>query len=393
LIFITKLVMIEFFFWAPVILLLHSYVLFPILIGIWSRKKTDNKEVYNADEKLPFVSVIISVYNEEKVIRHRITNIFNTMYPSGKLELLVGSDGSTDNTNVILKQLQETNPCVRLFLFDQRKGKGNVLNSLVREAKGEILLLTDAKVDFSSRAIFELVKNFRNPAIGVVGGNIMNRNVSKDGISIQEKQFMSREIVIKYNEGKLWGTTMGAYGACFAIRKELVDIIPENFAVEDFYITVRTLEKGYRAIIDLEAVCYEDVPNFLQEEFRRKVRISSGNFQNLKAFSHLLAKFNPLAFCFISHKVIRWFGPFIIFSVLLSNLFLLSAGWFYVLTMTLQLLLLIIPIIDFFLRKIRLHIITLRFVTHFYTMNLALLIGFIKYLKGVKTNVWEPTKR
>lgn len=385
--------MIELLFWILVFLLFHSYVLFPITLNSWARKKHTNFITYGPEDYLPFVSIVVSAYNEEKVIERRITNIFNSTYPLNKIEILVGSDGSNDNTNDILKKLGESNPKLRLFLFDQRSGKGNVLNKLVHEAKGEILLLTDAKVEFSNQAIFELAKNFKNTEIGIVGGNLINKKVRQDGISIQEDKFMSREIHIKYNEGVLWGTTMGVYGACYAIRKELFPVIPESFAVEDFYITMRVLEKKYKSIIELKAECYEDVPNFLNEEFRRKVRISSGNFQNLGTFLHLIFKFNSLAFTFISHKVIRWLGPFIILAAFILNLFLLSMCQLYTVVFAVQLLLIIIPIIDFFLHKIHLHIIPLRFVTHFYTMNLALLIGFVKYLKGVKTNVWEPTKR
>jgi len=305
----------------------------------------------------------------------------------------VGSDGSNDRTNIILQQLQNEFSSLRTFLFNQRKGKGNVLNSIVGDANGEILILTDAKVQFSPQAVFQLIKHFRNAEIGIVGANIINRFTRKDGISVQEKRFMSREIAIKHNEGKLWGIVMGAYGACYAIRSELFITIPLNFAVDDFFITLNAMENGAKGIIELNAICYEEVPNLMAEEFRRKVRISSGNYQNLKAFIHLLLKFNPLSFCFFSHKVIRWIGPFLLLVSFISNIMILSHSNFYLYTLVIQLVLLVVPLFDFFLHKIHIHIITLRFVTHFYSMNLALLIGFIKYLKGVKTDVWEPTKR
>jgi len=186
---------------------------------------------------------------------------------------------------------------------------------------------------------------------------------------------------------------MGTYGACYAIRRELFAPIPEGFAVDDFYITLNALEHGAKVIMELNALCYEDVPNQIDEEFRRKVRISSGNYQNMNHFSHLLLKTSPVSFCFLSHKVIRWIGPFLLLSVLISNVLIASHSTFYHFTLTIQLLLLSVPIFDFFLHKIRVHIIPLRFVTHFYSMNLALLFGFIKYMKGIKTNVWEPTSR
>lgn len=380
-------------FWIAVFLIFHSYVLFPVILFIIARFRNDTTPAFSKDDDLPEVSIIISVYNEERVIEQRINNIFLTSYPVDKIEVLVGSDGSTDNTNALLSELQHKHPQTKVFEYQQRKGKGNVLNALVSEASGKILILTDAKVEFGEHSIFELVKNFKDEKIGIVGGNIINRNERHDGISIQEKRFMSNEVMMKHNEGKIWGTMIGAYGACFAIRRECFVIIPESFAVEDFYITLKVLQNGYKAILNLDAHCFEDVPNRIHDEFRRKVRISSGNFQNMRVLTSLLFRFNPLSFCFFSHKVIRWHGPFLLILALVSNIFLAFHSSFYLLTLGLQLFLMIVPIIDFFLQKIHLHNITLRFVTHFYSMNIALLVGFIKYVKGAKTNVWEPTTR
>lgn len=380
-------------FWFSVLLLFHSYVLFPFILHLLKRKRRNNEVVFKKTDNLPFVSVILSVYNEEEVIEQRIQNIFRSDYPAEKLEILVGSDGSTDRTNFILSELKYEYPSLQFVLFTIRRGKGNVLNDLKKKAKGEILVLTDAKVQFSSQVVFQLLKHFRNPEIGIVGGNLVSDSRRKDGISIQESRFVAREIMIKYNEGRLWGTTIGVYGACYAIRRTLFEKVPEDFAVEDFYMTFKILEAGRKAIMELDAICYEKVPNRLKEEFRRKVRISSGNFQNMGVFGHLLLQPNALGFCFFSHKVIRWLGPFILVTILLSNILICTSAVFYMITFVLQAILLLIPIIDFFLKKIHIHIIPLRFITHFYSMNLALLFGFIKYLKGVKTNVWEPTER
>jgi cellulose synthase/poly-beta-1,6-N-acetylglucosamine synthase-like glycosyltransferase len=277
--------------------------------------------------------------------------------------------------------------------FNQRRGKGNVINDLQTKAKGGVLIFSDAKVSFSPQTIFQLIKHFQNVAIGIVGGNIVNKHTSRDGISIQEKQFMSREMMIKFYEGKAWGCAMGVYGACFAMRKELFKPIPPNYSVEDFYQTLQVLEANHQSIMELNAVCYEDVPNSLEEEFRRKVRISAGNFQNMNYFKHLLCWFTPVSFCFFSHKVVRWTGPFLLIATFISSFFLATHSSIYFFAFIIQSFSFILPIIDFFLHKIHIHIIILRFVTHFYSMNLALLAGFIKYTKGINTNVWEPTTR
>jgi cellulose synthase/poly-beta-1,6-N-acetylglucosamine synthase-like glycosyltransferase len=380
------------FFWLPLMLLVYSYMGFPLLLLLLVGKKHNNTDTFNQTDDLPTVSVLISVYNEEKSIEQRIRNIYATNYPLKKIEVLVGSDGSNDNTNYILKQLQDEYPTLKVEIYG-RIGKAGVLNQLYKHAANEILILTDAKVLISPHTIFQLVKHFKNKQIGIVGGNIINKKYSPDGISIPEKAFMSYEIMMKYNEGVIWGVTIGVYGACYAMPRQLFKSFPAAWVVDDFFQNMQVLDLGKSAIIEKNALCYEEVPNQLEEEFRRKTRISVGNFQNLAYFKHLLWKRGPLSFCFFSHKLLRWIGPFLLLLVFISNCLLICKNLFYLYFFVIQAIALLIPIIDYFLRNIRRDIIILRFVTHFYLMNIALAIGFVKYLKGVKSNVWEPTKR
>jgi cellulose synthase/poly-beta-1,6-N-acetylglucosamine synthase-like glycosyltransferase len=386
--------MISFFiFWTSVLLLAHSYMFYPAFMYVLSRRKKVNSLIFTERDNLPSVSVIISVYNEENSIEQRIHNIFLSTYPGDKMDVWIGSDGSTDNTPHLLATLQKQYPRLHCIIFDKRRGKGNVLNDIIPHPTGKILLFSDAKVLFAPQTIYQLVKHFHNSDIGIVGGNIVNKNTRKDGISIQENQFMSREIMIKYYEGKALGCSMGAYGACFAMRKELYKPVPPTFSVEDFYQTLQVLTDHRQSIMELNAICYENVPNSLEEEYRRKVRISAGNFQNMAYFKRLIFQFNAIAFCFFSHKVIRWTGPLLLITSFISGAFLATHSTLYLFIFFVQSFSLILPIIDFFLHKIHIHIIILRFVTHFYSMNLALLTGLIKHTKGINTNVWEPTTR
>jgi cellulose synthase/poly-beta-1,6-N-acetylglucosamine synthase-like glycosyltransferase len=366
---------------------------YPAFMYVLSTRKKINSLIFTEKDILPKVSVIISVYNEGNSIEQRIHNIFLSTYPGDKMEVWIGSDGSTDNTPHLLATLQKQYPRLHYFIFDKRRGKGNVLNDIIPHSTGDVLLFSDAKVLFAPQTIFQLVKHFHNSDIGIVGGNIVNKNTRKDGISIQENQFMSREIMVKYYEGKALGCSMGVYGACFAMRKELYKPVPPTFAVEDFYQTLEVLTDHHQSILELNAICYENVPNSLEEEYRRKVRISAGNFQNMAHFKGLLFQFNPISFCFFSHKVIRWTGPLLLIITFISGAFLATHSTLYLFIFYSQSFSLILPIIDFFLHKIHIHIIILRFVTHFYSMNLALLTGFIKHTKGINTNVWEPTTR
>jgi len=259
-----------------------------------------------------------------------------------------------------------------------------------------VLVLTDANVFFAPDTLYELVKHFCNPAIGLVGGHILNPEHRAAGISGQEKAYLERENVMKYQEGVVWGSMMGAFGGCFAVRRACYHPAPAAFLVDDFYITLAVLRDGFRAINELGAVCYEDVSDHLPEEFRRKARISAGNFQNLKEFRALLwPPWRGGAFAWWSHKVLRWLTPQLLLALLAATAGLVArgAGWVYGMALAGQVGLPLLLLFDVALRRAGIHWRLLRFITHFYSMNAALLLGYWRYLRGVKTTVWQPTQR
>ncbi len=382
--------------------LLHSYFLYPLLLKWLTRNKQANDFVYPlATEKLPYVYILMAVYNEEKVIATKIHSLYNTTYPLDKIKVLIGSDNSTDKTNQIITELQSQYPHITLKNFEGRNGKINIINQLYdhytttfEEAKSDVIIMTDANVFFTPPTIFLLVKHFRNPRIGLVAANILNKGVRKTGISFQESWYIKRENDIKYLEGLLDGSMMGAFGACFAMRAHLFHPVPNNYIVDDFYLTLKVLEHRYQAIKEPFAICKEDVSDDQKEEFRRKKRISAGNFQNLKHFQHLLnPRYKWVAYNFFSHKILRWFGPFFLIAAYLCTIILCKENIFFIFLLFLQTLALLSPLIDYLFKKVSIHLPLLRFISYFYLMNLALLLGFFNFLKGINTNVWKPTKR
>lgn len=386
-------------FWLSLVCIVHPYVLYAWILQRMARGRKANEVCYSLEDvdNLPRVSIMMAVYNEEHVLEQKIESLFDTSYPLEKVEVLIGSDSSTDHTHQILDRLEAKYTPLSYRIFSARKGKPTILNALQQEAKGEIYLFTDANVFFTAHSIYELVKHFKNKRISQVGANFLNQNSKDEGIALQEKSYIRRETSIKYNEGLIWGTMMGGFGGCYALRASDFVPNPPNFIVEDFYISMKVLGSGQKAILEPKAVVYEDVSVNMREEFRRKVRISTGNFQNLKVFYPLLfPPFSGLAFSFLSHKVLRWLGPFFILSALLSSgvVGIGKTNTFYLILFFAQIFsLLIIPVLNFLLQRMHVHIVLIRYIAYFNAMNLALLTGFFKYLKGVKTNVWQPTKR
>ena len=381
-------------FWIAVFLLFHSYILYPFILWLLSVKREPRQKKFSRDEELPFVSIIMAAYNEESVIGQKIESIFQTNYPADRIELLVGSDCSTDATNSIVNHMKDKYGTITFLEFTQRQGKANIMNQLLDLTKGEIIISTDANVLLTPTTIYDMVKYFKDEEIGLVDSRMMNTGLKKQGISIQESTYISREVKIKYLEGLIWGSMMGPFGGCFAIRKSCYCKVPKNFFMDDFYINMKVIEKGKKTINSLEAIVYEDVSNKLTEEFRRKVRISIGNFQNLVEFYRLLwPPYKGIAFAFLSHKVLRWIGPFFLLLSLITSIILSFQSQFFQVILAVQLFLYLFPLFDILLGLINVHLLVLRFATHFFSMNFALLLGLIKFLKGVSSNVWQPTQR
>ncbi|MFH1005794.1 MAG: glycosyltransferase [Bacteroidota bacterium] len=392
--------MLKIIFWISLLLLLHTYILYPLLLIILASRKKNNQNIFGKNE-LPAVSILVPAYNEEKLITQKIESVCNSDYPCDKIEVLVGSDASTDRTNEMVDSLNKKYGNVHLENFSARSGKIKIINHLKALAKHDILILTDANVMFDKNTIYELVKHFSNSDIALVDSNMTNIELQKKGISKAENTYIRGEVKIKNDEGKVFGMMMGPFGGCYAVRKSFYKNIPEKFLVmDDFYINMKVLENGGKSINEINAKVYEKIPDNWKVEFKRKIRINVGSFQNLVYFFHLLWKFNMLSFCFISHKVIRWFGPIFMIAMYLSNIFLLwniplslwrQTGWgiFFIF----QNFIPVLFILDLILKFIGINFPISRLVTHFLSTNLALLIGFFKFLKGVKSSVWQPTER
>ena len=380
-------------FWISVFLIIHTYLFFPLILSLLAQNRTLPQINFREDE-LPVISVLIAAHNEEEVIEAKIGSVLSGNYPADRLEILVGSDASTDRTSEILQVLEKRHPGLRIFLFEQRQGKPGVVNHLAKESAGEVLVITDANVMLDRDTIREMVRLFAEPSTGLVDSRMINTNLKRNGISIQEKFYIGREVKIKHHESLVWGAMMGPFGGCYAVRRSLFRPVPPNFMVDDFFINMSVLQQGSRCISNIDARVYEDVSNDLSEEFRRKKRISSGNFQNLARFQSMLLSRRPgVAFCFFSHKVLRWIVPFLVMLTLGTSLALSGRFLVYRVLALLQLGVMVIPVIDLFLRKNQIHAVPLRFISHFILMNLALLAGFIRYAGGIKSNVWKPTRR
>jgi cellulose synthase/poly-beta-1,6-N-acetylglucosamine synthase-like glycosyltransferase len=380
-------------FWLPLILILHTYVLYPLLLLILNRFSSKTE----TDVSLPgtrSVSVLMAVHNEERVIRQKIEALFRSDYPEGLLEVIVGSDCSVDSTNSILRELSAVYPRLRVIIFSERTGKPGIINRLSEESAGEILIITDANVIPESDTVKKLAGNFNDMKVGLADSWLLKTGQRRDGIGLPETAYLGFESKLKYIEGRLWGATMGPFGGFYAVRKSSYLPNSDDTLADDFRICMNVMKRGEMAISDPRAVVYEDSPNSLADEFSRKVRIAAGNFQNLRFFSGLLLNpFSRISFCFISHKVLRWLTPLFWLILVTCNILLVKSSIFFFLFLILQVIFIILPPLDILLRKTGINILPLRFLTHLWLMNAALFTGLVRFMTGIKSGVWTPTKR
>jgi len=154
-------ILLQVIFWVSLFLIFYSYLLFPLMLQWMARRKKISEDLLRPEE-YPHLSVLISAFNEESVIEEKIRGLLDSDYPAERLEILVGSDASTDHTNQILKQLEEQHTGIHIQLFEQRKGKPGVINELAERSSGEILVITDANVMVDKHTLSQLARHFQS---------------------------------------------------------------------------------------------------------------------------------------------------------------------------------------------------------------------------------------
>jgi cellulose synthase/poly-beta-1,6-N-acetylglucosamine synthase-like glycosyltransferase len=371
---------------------IHSYILYPVIINIIARLKGKNPE---ENSYYPEVSILCSAYNEEKVIENRIKNILSLDYDLSKIEMLIGSDCSSDRTNEMLLELQRNHPWLKVHIFSQRRGKAAVINDLVKLARHEILVFTDANTEFDRNSLKLLLEDFSAPEIGGASGRlILLEPEANRSESVEEKKYWEYETLIKRAEGRC-GILIGANGGIFAIRKKLFREIPTKKAVtDDFFVSLSVLEKDYRFIYRYDAFAFEEVGRSVSLEVKRKIRFASTNFQTMFFFRKLLFNKNILvSYAFWSHKITRWFLPFILIITFLLNILILGNGGFFVAAFAAQLLFYAAALFGYILSLFKIRMTAFSLPYFFVVANMALLLGFFRFMSGKHSIIWQSTPR
>lgn len=370
-------------------LVVHTYLFYPMLL--WIFNGVINRQQKIQREYWPTISVIISAYNEEKIIQQRIENLLSLNYPADKVEVLIGSDCSSDTTNDIVLSYRDKG--VSLAAFNDRRGKASVLNDLASIAKNEVLIFSDANTFYEKNVFRNFVRHFSDPSIGGVCGYLQLRSSEDNSGGKGESFYWEYENKIKELEGNFY-TTFGATGAIYAIQRLLFKPLPTQKAImDDFLIPMNVVEQGFRIIYDKSVFGWEEATDSAIKEFQRKIRIGAANFNCLGDIAHLLhPKFGFVAFGLFSHKIIRWFVPFLLLAIFCSSYMLSDGSEMFATILKLQIVFTVFGIIGFVLDKLSYPVKLFTLPYYFLLANLGLMIGFFRFLRGTQKAAWNATR-
>jgi cellulose synthase/poly-beta-1,6-N-acetylglucosamine synthase-like glycosyltransferase len=374
---------------ASLILLGYTYVGYPALLWFLSRFRPEEGAAVDP-AVWPDVSIVIAAHNEEQVIGRRIENLLALDYPPERLQILIGSDGSTDRTSEIVRVYRR--PRIAFHDFALQRGKAQVLNDLVALARGKFLVFTDANTFFDRSAVKELIRGFRlSPSACAIVGKLEFRTA--EGTVNPDGFYWRYETLLKTLESR-FGTVLGANGAIYAIKRTWFRPLPPGTIVDDFLVPMlMRLERGGGVKFRPSAKAWEMVPETVRDEFRRRVRIGAGDAH---ALSHtwrlLLPRHGMLAFSYWSHKIIRWLGPVLLVTVFVSNLFLADRRWGLALLIA-QLAAYALGLASSVLRRVPVIGQAATGAWYFMVINAALLLGTFKYATGRAAPVWQRTPR
>lgn len=378
-------------FWISAGLVTYTYLLYPVVLWLlteWRRVPAPPADA-TSDAGLPAVSVLVVAHNEEAFMQARLENLLALDYPRERLELVVASDGSTDRTNDIVRRYGPLG--VALREITARGGKTAALNEVIPDLRGDIVVLSDANTMMEPVAVRRLARWFADRSVGVVCGRLVLTDpatgTNVDGL------YWKYETFLKKREHRLGGL-LGANGAIYAIRRTLFVPLRPGTIVDDFVIPLAArLRSRCRILYDETAVAFEDTPAEMGAEFRRRTRIGAGDFQSLgQIWPALLPWQGWISFTFVSHKLLRWMGPFLLLGTAGSNLLLLERP-FYRATLVAQLGLYLVAALGVFVPTRSVTGKVVRLATMFASMNAALLVGFFTWMTTPQQGTWERTAR
>jgi cellulose synthase/poly-beta-1,6-N-acetylglucosamine synthase-like glycosyltransferase len=372
-------------FWLSALVTVYSYFLYAAVLALWPQRRELRRG--EADWQ-PSVTLIITAYNEEGRIADKLNNALALDYPLDRLDIIVASDCSGDDTDRIVGDYAARG--VRLVRADERKGKEYAQYCAIQQAENDILVFSDVATEMPRDALQLLVSYFADPSVGAVSSE--DRFVSQDGSIAGEGAYVKYEMWLRRQESRLAGL-VGLSGSFFAVRASVCEQW-DIYSPSDFNTALNCARSG------LIAVTAPDVLGFYKDivdgkgEYQRKVRTVLRGMTALVRHPEVLnpRRFGLFALQLWSHKLMRWAVPWAMLMLLISSVALWQQGWIYQVALILQVAFYGAGLFSWLCSPVR-SFGPLRIVFFFLQVNLALAQAFLKLISGKRIYVWQPSER
>ena len=398
-------------FWLGLFFVFYAYLGYGALLflmvgrqqGTYTRK-LEAKDETAAKFK---VTYIVCAYNESDWISQKVQNSLSLIFPSESIRFVFVTDGSDDDTPQKARTSFESsaNKHWHVIHSPERRGKIAAFHRAIQifgvwddcPPEKHIIISTDANTLINPEAVLFITRHFNDPQTGAVAGEKRIQMGEKDAANAAgEGIYWKYESLLKKWDSRLW-SVVGAAGELFAIRSDLYEAVPADTIVEDFYLTMRIAQKGYRVAYEPNAYAVESSSASIPEELKRKVRIAAGGLQAAVRLAPILNifRYGTLSFQYISHRLLRWtLAPLSLPLILLSNIFLALEGYrFYQIILGFQLLFYALATLGWLLERRQIKIKVLFIPYYFCLMNYAMYAGFFRLLKGKQSVIWEKSER
>jgi biofilm PGA synthesis N-glycosyltransferase PgaC len=372
-------------FWSTLALVIYTYVGYGGLMWLLARLRP-RPRVARPQDAVPLVTVIVVAHDEGSRIQARLENLLALDYPAERLEIIAVSDGSQDETEWRARRFE---PRVHVIACPVRRGKPAVLNEVIPQARGEIVVLADARQRFDKSALWALVRGFADPTVGAVSGELLLLKHGETEAAVEGTAlYWDYEKLIRWSESRV-DSAVGATGAIYALRRALFEPIPADTVLDDVLIPMTLVRHGYRVLFEPAARAYDWRVASSRDEFRRKVRTLAGNFQLFASEPWLLnPRMNRIWFQMLSHKGMRLILPVLYAALIISNLCLIDAR-FYQFTLMAEASFVFAACAGYFAPPLRraVPLLVVPYAVCFLTW--ATIVAFVRFASGRQPVTWE----
>jgi cellulose synthase/poly-beta-1,6-N-acetylglucosamine synthase-like glycosyltransferase len=366
----------------------YAYVGYPLLLLILTRFRS---QPVRRGPATPGLSVIIPAHNEAAILPQKIDSVLAQDYPPEQLEIIVASDGSTDNTNEIVRAY-EARGVVLLDL--ERGGKAKTLNTAAAAATRQILVLTDANAILAPGALRTLAENFADPTVGGVSANERRQpGTAVSGAGLGERLYWEYDKWLKLAESRV-GSMVSASGSLYALRRELFRPIQDPAATDDFAISTQVVRAGHRLVFEPNAVTWEPSVAKDEIEFWRRVRIVTRGLRSVYGIRDLLLPWTSGVYALQvwSHKIVRRLVGFFAIGIFALSVSLIRRP-IYRIAAVVQAATYVFALVGWFGRRKRWGRRPWFYVPYYFVLsNLAASIGVIQFLRQRQVTIWEPRR-